>query len=98
MKYFVIEGKLKNTSPIDNNLMNEHIAYSNTAIDKGLILTSGLKSDVSGGLLIMKAKSINDIETYLSNEPLKLAGLQEYRIIEFQPHYVQAGASNWFEK
>ena len=97
MKYFVIEGTLKNSGPIDENIMNEHIAYSKNAVDAGLILVSGLKADVSGGLSIMKAKSIEEVESYLSADPLKISGVQEYSVIEFTPHYSNPIASEWFK-
>jgi uncharacterized protein YciI len=89
MKYFVIEGKLKNSVEIEKNIMSEHIAHSQKAIDAGLILMSGLKSDTSGGMSIMKANSIEEVETYLSADPLKISGSQEYKITEFTPHYFQ---------
>lgn len=97
MKYFVIEGKLKNSVKIDENVMNEHIAHSQSAIDKGLILMSGLKSDMSGGMSIMKANSIEEVEAYLSADPLKISGSQEYRVIEFSPHYFQQTPGEWFK-
>ncbi|MDZ7548519.1 MULTISPECIES: YciI family protein [Clostridium] len=97
MKYFVIEGILKNSVPMDENLMNEHIAYSQKAIDAGVILVSGVKDDMSGGMLIMKAESLEKVEAYLSAEPLKVSGVQEYRVTEFTPHYVQPIASEWFK-
>jgi uncharacterized protein YciI len=95
MKYFVIEGQLKNSVQIDENIMNEHIAYSQNAINAGLILMSGLKSDMSGGMSFMKANSIEEVEAYLAADPLKISGVQEYRVIEFTPHYFQPIASEW---
>lgn len=98
MKYFVIEGALKNSDPVDDSIMNAHIAHSQNAANAGLILVSGLKSDVSGGLSIMKANSIEEIEAYLSADPLKISGAQEYRVTEFTPHFIQPAASEWFKK
>ena len=97
MKYFVIEGTLKNSDPIDDNIMNKHMAYSKNAIDAGLVLVSGLKADISGGLSIMKANSIEEVEAYLSADPLKIAGVQEYSIIEFTPHYSNPTSNEWFK-
>ena len=97
MKYFIIEGILKNSDPIDESIMNKHIAYSQNAAEAGLILVSGLKADISGGLSIMKANSIEAVESYLSADPLKISGVQDYRVIEFTPHFIQTAASEWFE-
>ncbi|MDZ5016937.1 hypothetical protein GNF72_17285 [Clostridium perfringens] len=63
---------LKNSVPMDENLMNEHIAYSQKAIDAGVILVSGVKADMSGGISIMKAESLEAINAYLAADPLNL--------------------------
>ncbi|MCR1949826.1 YciI family protein [Clostridium sp. DSM 100503] len=98
MKYFIIEGKLNTTVEIDESVMNAHIAYSQKAIEKGVTLITGLKEDMSGGVLIMKANSLEEIENYLNSDPLKTAGSQEYRILEFTPHYTLPQTNEWFER
>lgn len=96
MKCFIVEGTLKKEQ-VEENKMKEHIAYSQKAMDEGLILMSGLKSDMSGGLFIMKAESLSQVEDYLSTEPFKVAGIQEYRVIEYMPHFVNQSLSEWFD-
>lgn len=98
MKYFIVEGMLKNQGPIDENTMKEHMAYTQKAMDKGLILMSGLKENMSGGLFIMKAASIENVEEYLASEPFKVSGIQDYKIIEFTSHYFNPSPSEWFNK
>lgn len=98
MKYFIIEGTIINAALMNDNILKEHMAYSQKAMDKGLILTSGLKADMSGGVFIMKVDSKEEMENYLNNEPLKVQGIQEYKITEFKPHYVDELASKWFDK
>ena len=87
MKFFIVEGTIKNPDLINDNIMKDHMSYSQKAMDKGLILMSGLKSDMSGGLFIMKSESIDDVHKYLSAEPLKINNIQDYNITEFSPHY-----------
>jgi uncharacterized protein YciI len=94
MKYFIVEGIIKNQNPVDDNTMKEHMAYSQKAMDEGLILMAGLKTNMSGGIFIMKAESIEKVENYLSNEPFKLAGIQDYSVIEFSPHYLNQSLVN----
>lgn len=98
MKYFIIEGKLNSSVEIDESVMNEHVAHSQKAIEKGVTLISGLKEDMSGGILIMKANSLEDVEAYLNADPLKIAGSQEYRIMEFTPHYTHPQTNEWFDR
>ncbi len=94
MKYFVVEGTL-HVQEIDDNLMNEHMEYTNNKIKEGVILTTGLKVDMSGGLFIIKSNSLDELYKYLNNEPFYRAGVQSYSAIEFTPHYVNEEAKEW---
>ncbi|CEP42149.1 YciI family protein [Paraclostridium sordellii] len=97
MKYFIVEGILKSTNKIDKDTMTKHMNYSQKAMDEGLILMSGLKENMSGGIFIMKSDSIENIKEYLDNEPFKLEGIQDYKIVEFSPHYFNESPSEWFK-
>ncbi|CEJ72909.1 YciI-like protein [[Clostridium] sordellii] len=97
MKYFIVEGILKSTNEIDKDTMTKHMNYSQKAMDEGLILMSGLKENMSGGIFIMKSDSIENIKEYLDNEPFKLEGIQDYKIVEFSPHYFNESPSEWFK-
>ena len=59
MKYFIVEGILKDSDKINEDIMKEHMAYTQKAMDEGMILVSGLKSDMSGGIFVMEYKIIN---------------------------------------
>lgn len=97
MKYFIVEGILKSTNEIDKDTMIKHMNYSQKAMDEGIILMSGLKENMSGGIFIMKSDSIENIKEYLDNEPFKLEGIQDYKIVEFSPHYFNESPSEWFK-
>ena len=64
---------------------------------EGMILMSGLKTNMSGGVFVMKAESIEKVEEYLASEPFKLSGIQDYNVIEFSPHYFNQSPSEWFK-
>lgn len=98
MKYFMVEGTLKDTHLINDTIMKTHMAYTQVAMDKGLILVSGLKEDMSGGIFVMKEESIEKIEEYLSNEPFRINGIQTYRVVEFSAHYFNESPIEWFNK
>ena len=42
MKYFIVEGILKDSDKINEDIMKEHMAYTQKAMDEGIILVSGL--------------------------------------------------------
>ncbi|WP_455537779.1 YciI family protein [Terrisporobacter sp.] len=96
MKYFFIEGTLKQSLPVPENIMQAHIAYSKKAMDNNLILMTATKTNQSGALFIMKAKSLKEIDDYLSNEPLKLNNIQNYKITQFKPSYFNKSLDKWF--
>ena len=98
MKYFVVEGILKAADKINDTIMTEHMAYIQKAMNSGLILMSGLKSDMSGGIFVIKADSVEKINDYLNNEPFKVYGIQDYKVTEFDAHYFNESPSEWFRK
>ncbi|WP_055069165.1 YciI family protein [Clostridium massiliamazoniense] len=98
MKYFIVEGTIKNQHKVDDKLMKVHMDYTQKAMNKGLILMSGLKEDMSGGIFVMKSESLEILEDYLNNEPFKLAGVQDYKVTEFSAHYFNENPKEWFNK
>ncbi len=96
MKYFVIEGTLNQEEEVNDTILKEHMDYTQRAIDQGLILMSTLKTDMSGGLFIMKSESIDKLEEFIATEPFKLAGIQDYKVIEITPHYLNQTPLEWF--
>ena len=46
--------------------------------------------------VIIKSDSMESLNEYLDNEPLKKAGIQSYKVIEFKPHYINEKAKSWF--
>ena len=97
MKYFIVEGILKDSYKINEDIMKEHMAYTQKAMDEGMILVSGLKSDMSGGIFVIKSESVEKLESYLSKEPFKLYGIQDYKFVEFNAHYFIPSPSEWFK-
>lgn len=97
MKFFIVEGIIKNLDFMNDNIMKIHKSYTQKAMDEGLILMSGLKEDMSGAVFIMKSDSIEKIDNYLSNEPFNVNNIQDYKVIEFSPHYFNQAPNKWFE-
>ena len=55
MKYFLVEGSIKDAGRMTDEIMNEHMACTRAAMERGMIFMSGLKADMSGGLSVMQA-------------------------------------------
>ena len=95
MKYFMVEGMLKNVDKLNDEIMKQHMAYTQKAMDEGMIFLSGLKKDQSGGVFLIKSDTEERFKEYLDHEPMHLHGIQDYRYVEFDAHYISED-SHWF--
>lgn len=95
MKYFLVEGNIKDVGRMTDDIMKEHMAYTQAAMARGMIFMSGLKADMSGGISVMRAEDAGELQEYLDNEPFFVHGIQEYRVVEFDAHYVNKAPGGW---
>jgi uncharacterized protein YciI len=100
MKYFMVESTFKKPLPVLKSelerLIKEHTDYLQEGFDEGWILVSGPKATSDGGIIVLRGSSIEAIENYFQKDPMKVAGVQEYRIIEFKLHDSQPELALWF--
>ena len=94
MRYFLVEGIIRAAENMDDAIMKQHMAYTQKAMDQGSILISGLKADMGGGVFIIRTGTADQLEEYLDHGP---GGIQDYRWVEFTPHYVNPSAGTWME-
>lgn len=78
MKYFMVEGMLKNVDKLNDEIMKQHMAYTQKAMDEGMIFLSGLKKDQSGGVFLIKSDTEERLKEYLDYEPMHLHGIQGF--------------------
>ena len=88
MKYFLVEGNIIDAGRMTDGIMNEHMAYTRAAMERGMTFMSGLKADMGGGISIMRVEDADALQAYLDHEPLFVHGIQEYRVAEFDVHYI----------
>ena len=81
MKYFMVEGMLKNVDKLNDEIMKQHMAYTQKAMDEGMIFLSGLKKDQSGGVFLIKSDTEERLKEYLDHEPMHLHGIQHYSYV-----------------
>lgn len=101
MEYFMIESVFRDPSPVGETelerLIREHQRYLDKGFAEGWILVSGPKAAGGGGVILMKGASAREVEAYFDGDPMKIAGVQDYRIVEFRLYDCQAGTTSWFE-
>ncbi len=100
MKYFMIESTFHQPVPVSEHelrrLIKEHQRYLARGFAEGWILVSGPKAASGGGVIVMKMASLEEAESYLASDPMKVAGVQDYRPIEFKLHDCQPSVREWF--
>ena len=66
MKYFLVEGNIIDAGRMTDGIMNEHMAYTRAAMERGMTFMSGLKADMSGGISIMRVEDADALQAYLT--------------------------------
>ncbi len=100
MKYFMVESTVSLPAPVGRmelqRLIKEHQHYLQKGLAEGWILVSGPKATGSGGVILLKGSSRQEIEAYLDEDPMKRAGVQGYKVVEFCPYDCQQVVKGWF--
>jgi uncharacterized protein YciI len=66
-------------------LLEEHVAYLKEQYGLGNFLASGRKVPRTGGVILARAVSREEIETIVTLDPFYRHGVAEYEITEFSP-------------
>lgn len=98
MKFFVVE--IIYTEPIENvsRYVDDHRAYLQFGYQSGMLLISGPQEPRVGGILIAKAKSREEVQSFCDGDPYNIRGVARHRIIEFIPKSHQTILDGWVAK
>jgi uncharacterized protein YciI len=98
MKHFFLEGE--HLVPFEQRapeLIAAHRQFLQQGYDNGRFLLSGPSIPPTGGVLIARAQSREELDGFLADEPFCKAGLMRFRkIIEFNPVQHQPVLREWF--
>ena len=81
---FVIELTYKATLAEIDATMAAHVKFLKKYYAAGNFLVSGRKIPRDGGIIVAVAKSLQDIEAIIHEDPFCERGLAEFRIVEFR--------------
>lgn len=97
MKYFMIE--ITYTAPIEkiDETLKFHREFLQTGYNQNLLLLSGPQNPRSGGIIIARAKTLNEIKDFFKNDPYQQRGQAEYRFVEFSPVKHAKLVDSWVE-
>ncbi len=66
-----------------DSLLEEHVEFLKVQFEKQAFITSGRKVPRTGGVIIAKASSKEELEAILKQDPFYKNGVAEYEITEF---------------
>jgi uncharacterized protein YciI len=95
MKHFIVEIHYRIPAEQIGEVVQEHRSYLKGGYEKGWLLFSGPKSPKTGGIVIARAPSLEDIQVFFSTDPYQVKGIADYRIIEFEPVLRQSWLEDW---
>lgn len=95
MQHFLVE--ITYTVPFEtlSEVVPEHRAFLQTGYEMGWLLMSGPQNPKTGGIVIAKAPSLDDMHAFFAKDPYVVKGLARYRFVEFEPVKRQAFLEDW---
>ncbi len=98
MRHFFLEGQhLVPFEQRDPALIAAHRRFLQQGYDKGRFLLSGPSVPPTGGVLVARAESLDELHAFLAEEPFCKAKVMRFsRIIEFDPVQHQPALRDWF--
>ena len=82
--FIVSVNYIKPLGQIDS-LLEEHIEFLKVQYEKKVFIFSGRKVPRTGGIIIAKANSREELHVILEHDPFSKNGVAEYEITEFVP-------------
>ncbi len=65
----------------------DHLKFLNKYYDQGIFIVSGPQKPRTGGIILAKASSREDLQNILNEDPYYHRQLAEYQIFEFIPNH-----------
>ncbi len=95
MKHFIVEIKYKNPAEKIEKLRPLHREHLQRGYGSGILLVSGPKASGSGGIIVARANSMEELTGFFANDPYILENAADYFYIEFNPVSRQKILDNW---
>jgi uncharacterized protein YciI len=95
MKFFLLLIEYK--TDIENILRvtEEHRNHLKKGYEKGLFLISGPRIPRTGGIVIARSNSREELEAFFSEDPYYINAYADYKFIEFDPKSNHPSLSEW---
>ena len=95
MKHFLVEVNYAVPLEEIDQVLAEHRAFLQTGYDRGLLLMSGPLNPRTGGRVVARAESLEEIRSFFAQDPYNLKSLATYAFYEFEPVKRQPFMEDW---
>ena len=82
--YIVNLNYIKEVSEVEKHL-EEHIKFLEKYYEIGQFICSGRKNPGTGGVILLNAESLSEVEKIILEDPFNINEIAEYEITEFFP-------------
>ena len=82
--YIVNLNYIKEVSEVEKYL-EEHIKFLEKYYEMGKFICSGRKNPRTGGVILLNAESLAEVESIILEDPFNVNEIAEYEITEFFP-------------
>ena len=82
--YIVNLNYIKEVSEVEKYL-EEHIKFLEKYYEMGKFICSGRKNSRTGGVILLNAESLSEVEKIILEDPFNINEIAEYEITEFFP-------------
>jgi uncharacterized protein YciI len=97
MKHFIINITYKAPLTVIDEILPEHRKFLQEGYDQGLLLCSGPRNPRTGGILVARAESVEQIKLLFEKDPYKIKGAGDYEFVGFDPVKRQPFLEEWIK-
>jgi uncharacterized protein YciI len=95
MKNFLVEITYLVGMDVLEPVVPDHRAFLQGGYDKGMLLMSGPMNPRTGGIVIARSRSVDDLRDFFRRDPYAAKGVASYRFVEFEPVKRQPFLEDW---
>ncbi len=95
MKHFIIIIHYIESVEIVNEIRPRHREFLEKGYKDGIVLCSGPQVPRTGGLIVARGKTAEEVKTFFSNDPYQKENAAEYQFVEFEPVHYQDFLKDW---
>ncbi len=96
MKHFVIILQYVKPMEIIDQHLDSHRSFLDEGYKSGILLASGPQNPRSGGIILGRAETVEQMRNFFLKDPFYIYGCAEYNFIEFIPVKYQSEFKSWF--